>query len=41
MSSVPDSGKHFAFFIEKFTDLIDIDKIELREILDEQQVLGM
>ena len=40
LNSVPDSAKHFEFFIEKFTDLIEIDKIELREILDEQQVLG-
>lgn len=40
LSKVPESAKHFEFFIDKFTDLIEIDKIELREILDEQQILG-
>jgi hypothetical protein len=35
LSQDPESARHFEFFIDKFTDLIEIDKIELREILDE------
>ena len=35
LSDSPDSAKHFEFFVDRFTDLIEIDKIELREILDE------
>jgi hypothetical protein len=35
LSTSPESAKHFEFFVDRFTDLIEIDKIELREILDE------
>lgn len=32
--SQPEAISNFEFIIEKFTDLINIDNIELREIMD-------